>query len=308
MEQASSVSSKKPFGFHQGQKLNKADAAYGNQPAPTRIPATIFSYWDTGLASAPEIVQMCVGSWFSNSGAERVIVLDDSSLYEFLDPVDLPRTFTDLPPQKKANAIRLALLNRHGGVWLDASIYVRFSLFDWINEVASPGGLFVFRDPGPDRYFANWFLAAVKGHFLIDEIHGEYLRYFDKVRVHNFHIRPGNYSIVVWTVFKFVQDSLISKSKTLSQLWAAFPLNWLKFYPYFVFHYIANRALRKKRCKDSFRGMEYVPARLGLLVRHALRSDPQIEDFDKLLAGNPVPLQKLSSHRPLTPSQLSSLK
>lgn len=295
------------FGFVSRQQLKHVRGPAGKPAMPRKIPSTIFSYWDSGLSDAPPLVRLCVKSWVSNSGAEKIVVLDDASLYDYLAPADLPRTFSELPPQKRANAIRLALLNRHGGIWLDASIFVRSPLFEWVDEVASPSGLFVFRDPGPDRFFSNWFIASAEGHSLIREIQRDYLRFFEKERVHNFHIRPGELSMIVWTLFQFFQKTLFSKSKFFSQLWAVFPLNKLKFYPYFIFHYIANRVLKRRKCRDSFVGMDYVPARLGLVVRHRLRKEPDILDFDDLLTGNRVPLQKLSSHTLISSTAIASL-
>ena len=62
-------------------------------------------------------------------------------------------------PNHRANVLRMELLARHGGVWVDATCFCVRPLDEWLPAQMS-SGFFAFARPARSRLLANWFLAA----------------------------------------------------------------------------------------------------------------------------------------------------
>ncbi len=271
------------------------------------IPSTIWSYWDSGLSKAPETVLTCVESWRGRSGIDDIRILDDSTFFDYLTLADLPKTFYELPAQMKADAIRLALLVKYGGFWLDASIFVRGDLVDWAQTHQSPDGLLLFQDPGPDRFFSNWFMACVPNHPIMCQIQVMHTKFFETSKFHNAHMRRGEVGKWTFRLSLILNGKVFKRSKRLVTAWTRFPGNRLPFYPYFIFHYLANRVILSGRNRKALKKMTYLPAGEALAVRHFLRGKDPEGDLSPLLHKNLIPLQKLSHDRPLFEDQISQL-
>ena len=142
------------------------------------IPKTIWILWIQGWEAAPKVVLMCARSWKRQNPTWLVRSLSKENLGEF---VDLPRTHPGikgkaLPQTALADIVRIALLKKHGGVWVDATLYCNRPLDHWIYEVL-PSGFFAFDRPAHDRMVASFFLAAKPGHYIVktwDQLNKEY--------------------------------------------------------------------------------------------------------------------------------------
>jgi mannosyltransferase OCH1-like enzyme len=92
---------------------------------------TIWIYWHQGEANAPELVKRCIASWRTRNPGWQVNVVDALSVAQYCEvgkAVNLGRA--DIPVQMIADLVRLHLLNRHGGVWADATLYCATPLDD----------------------------------------------------------------------------------------------------------------------------------------------------------------------------------
>ena len=121
----------------------------------TAIPRCIWTYWHAGEAAAPPIVRRCIARFRDLHPGWAVRCVEERTLHVHLpdDPL-LRRDATttggghhgrwwDLEnPAARSDYVRLALLARHGGVWLDASVLLLRPLTD--------GPCFLLEDP--DRY------------------------------------------------------------------------------------------------------------------------------------------------------------
>jgi Capsular polysaccharide synthesis protein len=114
----------RPFEYIWDEPKNSADL-FGND---TRI---IWAYWDKGLQGMPEICRHSVKSWQVRNPDWRVIILDDNNYQQYVGVSDLPTTFFSLKVQHRSDLLRLAVLIRYGGLYLDASTLV-FKGFDEI--------------------------------------------------------------------------------------------------------------------------------------------------------------------------------
>jgi len=106
-------------------------------PAPTGsgIPRLVWSYWHDD--HPPEVVLRCVANWKALNPGYEVHLLSARSVAEFLP--DLPTGLSRLGVPKQSDWIRLALLARHGGIWLDSSIILTAPL-DWMLQKQQDSG------------------------------------------------------------------------------------------------------------------------------------------------------------------------
>lgn len=133
----------------------------GSYPKP--LPRIIWIFWDSGEATAPEIVQYCIAGWKRLHPGWKVEVLDRSSAESAVSMSDVP---AGLKPAHYADILRLRLLKEYGGVWADATCFPSRPLDDWLPALMQ-SGFFVFKRPDGDRILANWFIASEAGGFVV---------------------------------------------------------------------------------------------------------------------------------------------
>ena len=131
--------------------------------------------WLQGIEEAPELVRVCLESIRRNV-MENVVVLDD---HNYTDYVALPEHIVEkykkgrIPGAMFSDMMRLELLIRYGGTWIDATV------------LASPGAgesklwkeigeseLFVYRyfRKGRVEGISNWFIHAKPGNRLLMDV------------------------------------------------------------------------------------------------------------------------------------------
>lgn len=148
-------------------------------------------------------------------------------MWRWLAREDLPKQFHKLMIQHKADAIRLALISKYGGIWLDASILlvqpiehiigsdpsVRvFFRTEWYKYWNRPWERRVDRNSLPE----NWFLAAPPGDPLFLQtlscIKEVYEHYDDKVGL----CKTGRFSKRQLNIFDFWSNCACQKPTYLS--------------------------------------------------------------------------------------------
>ena len=131
------------------------------------IPKIIWAYWHS--QDRPPLVQRCLRNWESYNPDFRIEVLHAGNIKDFIPAGMLPGNFSQLTQQKQADWLRLALLHLHGGIWLDASIFLTKSL-EWVlREQADSGAEYVgfylegFTTSLQHPVIENWCMAASPG-------------------------------------------------------------------------------------------------------------------------------------------------
>lgn len=141
-------------------------------------PRVIWMYWSQGPGSLRGFRRLCVHSWRVQNPGWQLVILDKRSVLDYVDASELPERYEDLESAQRADALRLALLARYGGVWADVATLCIRPLDEWVwKQVAEgdhPRGLGAFylacfgAQPGAScEYVENWFLAARRGHPLV---------------------------------------------------------------------------------------------------------------------------------------------
>ena len=102
-----------------------AEERFGNS---TRI---LWGFWNKGRENMPGICELGVQSWEARNPGWEVIILSDENYKNYVSASDVPTTFDCLKVQHQSDIIRLAVLVRYGGAYMDVSTVI-FKGFDAI--------------------------------------------------------------------------------------------------------------------------------------------------------------------------------
>jgi len=86
------------------------------------LPKTIFTYWDDE-ALCP-IVKANIDTWRRKLPEWRIVVLHDGNVTDYVSHVFVDRYKGKMEHQRYSDYLRLELLERYGGTWMDAGIFV----------------------------------------------------------------------------------------------------------------------------------------------------------------------------------------
>ncbi|GGB98585.1 hypothetical protein GCM10007205_04870 [Oxalicibacterium flavum] len=147
-----------------------------DRPPAGEIPSVIWAYWNG--AQPPLLIQRCFENWRRFNPDFRICILNDETLPQYLPEV--AAHLGRIPVAKRSDWIRLELLYRHGGIWLDASTILTESL-EWVGRRQLEAGAdfvgyyleqYTTRTTSP--VVESWFMAAPAGSAFI----GDALREF----------------------------------------------------------------------------------------------------------------------------------
>jgi len=143
------------------------------------IPKKIWIFWYQGWNDAPEIVKKCLQTWKKSNPAWTIHPLDKNSISEFIDLGQIIPNLQDnnIPLEALSDIIRISLLNKYGGIWVDSTLYCNRPLEHWLDELTSHG-FFAFSDPGPNRLVSSWFLVSSQSNYIVEKWEQETTRYW----------------------------------------------------------------------------------------------------------------------------------
>ncbi len=243
--------------------------------------------WFQGLEQAPEVVRVCYKSWVRHNPDWEIVALDEKNAGEY---VDRESGWADerLPVQKRANLLRLALLERYGGVWADATCFCTVSLDNWIHDCL-PSGFFAFREDGGKRILANWLLAALPENTLIREFRTVHTAYWMENRFRN-PLSPGVRAVTG------SMERLLSVITRWRDFWFSPGVcKILRIHPYFAFHYhVAWLLRRNETCRHIFESVPFRDATAVLAPGRLIRKKAAIESIRRSVMADPQPLYKLN--------------
>ena len=136
----------------------------------------IWTFWD---GNPPDLVLRCVESMRLQNPERPLIVVSKATLSLFLSPDDYPMFHgcrggpDDFScPQYLADWVRLTLLEKYGGVWLDASIICTNAVESWCTTTTSDdfgaNKITMFPMHANSKIHGNWAMAVDKpGHPLL---------------------------------------------------------------------------------------------------------------------------------------------
>ena len=158
-----------------------------------RLGETIWTFWN---GNPPELVLRCIESMRQQNPHRQLIVLSKDTLPLFLSSEDYPRFHgrqggpDDFScAQYLSDWVRLTLLEKYGGVWLDASVICTNPVETWCQAVPSNDDqssfslevLTMFPMHANPNIHGNWAMAvASPGHPLIHAWRSELAAVFDE--------------------------------------------------------------------------------------------------------------------------------
>jgi hypothetical protein len=126
------------------------------------IPKIIWTYWQ---GEKNGLVEVCLASWRKRNPDYRMVIMNDGNVQEHLPGFELPPGTKT--PQKFSDFVRLEALARHGGVWVDASLFCLQPLDEWLGSKSFCG--FYIGDMTTKTEFPvieSWFLASAVTPFI----------------------------------------------------------------------------------------------------------------------------------------------
>lgn len=143
----------------------------------------IFTSWLQGYDVAPPIVQKCLDSIKQFSGSNTVINITKKNLKEY---VDIPSIIINkwklgqISNAHFSDLLRVALLDKYGGIWIDATVM----LFAPIPEYITESSLFFYQssfleseDPG----ISNWLIGSkYAGNLFVHALHVTLINYWQQ--------------------------------------------------------------------------------------------------------------------------------
>ena len=106
----------------------------------------LWGYWNQGKDNLPGLCQLAVRSWRVHHPDWKIIILDETNYQQYVSSEDVPSTFFHLKTQHRSDIVRLAVMRRYGGLYLDAS-YILFKNMDELWDLAEQNGYFYITAP-----------------------------------------------------------------------------------------------------------------------------------------------------------------
>ncbi len=206
------------------------------------LPRKIWFLWLQGYDDMPPLVQKCHQSWRQCNPDWEFTFLDEHNIYDYIDVKKLlENREAKIYRVSQSEIIRINLLKKYGGVWVDATCFCQQALDQWLFAYLD-SGFFAFHRPGIDRMFSSWFLAAVKENELVN-VYCQAVNQF----------WPANKNIKLW-VDRPLLKRLLVKFKIHGYL-KRHPKLWyhpifvkgFKIYPYFWFFYLFEKCYHENQ-------------------------------------------------------------
>jgi len=129
------------------------------------IPRKIWMYWEHGephLEHHQGYNTLCVRAWRQLNPTWEVNLLNATTAVQHIP--EFKRWLHILSVQTRSDILRLSLLERYGGVWVDASVLPMRPLDDWLGQHIANSGVFIFRYAHGERkdgiLVSSWFIAS----------------------------------------------------------------------------------------------------------------------------------------------------
>jgi hypothetical protein len=138
-----------------------------------KIPKQIWTYWND-INNIPNIVLKCIDTWkFENKGYQ-ITILDNYKIKK-LCGIDIEKlNIKDKFYARHADIARLIIMQKYGGIWIDATIICTESL-KWVHDLQKNTNVEFIGYTAPhstsDKYpiIENWFFAAIPNSQFISQ-------------------------------------------------------------------------------------------------------------------------------------------
>jgi hypothetical protein len=136
------------------------------------IPKILWTYWHS-LEKMPEFVKKCIESWRIHNSDYIINVVTSKTLSKYVGFEESYKIkhwkFMD-SVQRMSDLVRLSVLSKYGGIWLDASC-VCYESFDWVNSYCTDVVMYKIPEVGVTE---SWFIACTRENEYIQKVNKEF--------------------------------------------------------------------------------------------------------------------------------------
>lgn len=158
----------------------------------SKIPKKIWAFWDGDI---PEGVDLCIQTIKKQNPDYTLVILNKENIRDYLPEVDLSTLKHVDMVQRYSDVVRLYILPKYGGIWVDSSIICQKS-FDWIHDIqkktdAEYIGYYTsgmtkdtMKDTSP--VVENWFFACTKKSQFMQDWRDEFMKIMDYATIDDY--------------------------------------------------------------------------------------------------------------------------
>ena len=129
---------------------------------------TLYIFWLQGFNNAPFIVKKWLESWIKKIPTWDIVQLDKHSVGNYIDVDSIVPGLTSktVTAASLSDIIRIGLIKKYGGLWVDATTYCTRPLDEWLEDYIEKGFFAFSFDRTSDRMIASWFLYGDKENYI----------------------------------------------------------------------------------------------------------------------------------------------
>lgn len=176
----------------------------------------VWMYWKQGEENAPNLVKKCIESIRNIAGHDRVVVLNENTVNDFIEMPDFIEEKHQRGIIKEAlysDLLRISLLIHYGGTWCDATCFMT----SYFPKYVEKAPMFFFQTDKmsgslvPSK-LSNWFIKADKGNELLIALRNILFNYYRR-----------NSVIPHYYIFHITLSLLVDTNSRLKELWSNIP-------------------------------------------------------------------------------------
>lgn len=149
----------------------------------------IWMSWLQGLCDPhiPKLNLDCINRWKDLNPDWKVNILSNKTIVDYVpEYFEIIKNSPKRLPQACSDLVRILLLSKYGGVWVDASVYPMKPLSDFYHDIVNESGFFSYRFIPRGSYDArkmcetvSWFLCTNQpNHYLIEAWKEQFIKRF----------------------------------------------------------------------------------------------------------------------------------
>lgn len=178
------------------------------------FPKIIWSYWVGEKSSCAEA---CIKSIKIMNSEFEINIINKDNLYDFLP--DFPELNERISVQHFSDLVRLMLLEKYGGIWIDYSTILTASL-EWVPETLEKynAEAILFYNEFPDEYLSDHTMPIVENGFIASHKKSEFIKEWKKNYLYFLEIEKNNNLLKNHDFIKYTKNFIDKSDKTLTYL------------------------------------------------------------------------------------------
>jgi len=155
-----------------------------NQIGEYILPRIVYGYWDD--LDGNDIIQAHIDTWSRNlAPGWKAEIITRKNVHNYVDP-DFLQKFKDVGAVRFSDFLRVYLLSKNGGVWMDAgTILIDGTFLEKYREemIQNRTDILIYEFAAHSKpeqpYLENWFLMSPKGSLFITDLYDEFTKSHD---------------------------------------------------------------------------------------------------------------------------------